>query len=583
MKNSKKIIQVGVIFLVFVVGIILRFLYLDRIPGGLSDDELDYVLTAQSIFYSGKTLEGTFSPYSFQPAPSDAKLPYARAPYMLLAPFAGLTHYGLMGAKIPYAVISVMGILIVMAIAWRLLGKRIALYTLFVLSFNPWSIYFGRTAFDTPLAVFFAYVFICCLLYLKNWWILLSYIPWLIGLYSYQGTIVLYPLLLIIGSYGIWRLRKGEYTRHYQMVALLGLISFFLFMLSLGKDRAGTRIGEIAYPDNQVIISRVNDYRRKAVQSGINSFFINRVTVSAWQVLGQYIGAFSTKHLFVSGEERSTFSLWTHGLFYPVEIIFLIIGIFYVYYRQKNIALFLLSIVIISPIPAAISVVGASYALRASFMYPIFCIFIATGIESLRPDRKSHWPLSVGIMIAYIILIANFTHVYFIRNPVNNSEGFGFSNRILAKYIQLASSNQSNVLYIGNNVLNTFRQYIFYNTILNNNSIYTIQKSIRNHEYSINRAAFIECPDETPGNIQDAILITPAGKPCFSLSSYKEEKKPIIIAQLDDSGRIYEIYNDSVCKDVILSEYQPMISFKDLNVEKMSSQKFCETYISQPK
>jgi 4-amino-4-deoxy-L-arabinose transferase-like glycosyltransferase len=144
-----------ILILIIIAGSILRFAYLDRVPTGISDDELDTVLTARSVSYTGKTLEGIFSPFSLQSVPSDALVPYARAPYMLLAPVSGLLQHGLGEAKIPFVIISMLSTLVLVCISWVLWGKRIAIYTAFVSSFNPWSIYFGRTAFDTPISVFF--------------------------------------------------------------------------------------------------------------------------------------------------------------------------------------------------------------------------------------------------------------------------------------------------------------------------------------------------------------------------------------------------------------------------------------------
>ncbi len=565
------------------VGTILRFSYLNRVPSGISDDELDTVLTARSVFYSGKTLEGAFSPFSFQSVPTDALVPYARAPYMLLSAIAGFFDHGLGETKIPFTLVSVLMTIVLTRISWLLWGKRIGIYTAFVSSLNPWSIYFGRTAFDTPLSVFFIYTFLLCILSFNNWWLLLAFIPWIVGLYSYQGMIVIYPLVLITGIAFAFMLRAPMYKKPYIVLTIAGVLAFFLFMMSFPGDRVGTRMGEIATPNNATIIAQVDNERRKSVQTSINPLFMNKVTTSAWHILRQYINAFSTGHLFVTGEGRSTFSLWSHGLFYSIDIIFLITGLYSAYHMNRKKAWFLGALILIAPIPAAISTTGVSYALRAAFMYPALLIYIAIGISKVWDFMGTRRSFKLGLILLYALVLSNFLHIYFIRNPVANSEAFGFGNRVLSKYMTLASESGVPVLYIGNNVLNTYRQHIFYAKLMTNDSIPAIQHSVRVRNFEIGLTRFIECPTADESIFPTHTVITPFGKVCPALTEYKKHSSFVAIAQLSDSGRIFEIYNDTVCKKYSLLEYQPMISFKDLNVESMSAEKFCNTYISKPK
>lgn len=572
------LILLGIVFF----GALVRLVYLDRVPIGISDDELDYVLTAKSIFYTGKTLDGEFSPYSFKSVPPSAQLPYARAPYMLLSPFIGMLPSSLEFSKFPYAIVSVLTLIVLYLIVRRLWGTRIGLFVVFVSAFNPWSIYFGRTAFDTPLSVFFAYVFICCLLYFHNWYLLLSVIPWLFGLFSYQGMIIIYPFILIISTIGIWRLRNRLYFLPYLLVLTTGVILFLSFILSFKNDRAGTRMNELSTPNSPQVISKVDADRRNAVQTIYNPLFINKFTESAQNIVGNYINAFSTEHLFVSGEGRSTFSLWTHGLFYPFEILLLIYGIYTAFRLHRGKTFWLLSLLMVSPIPSAISNVGASYALRSSFMYPIVSIFIGIGLAYFFGKKRSYY-VKAGIILLYVFAILNFLHIYFIRNPVNNSEGFGFSNRVLSKYLALADTSGIPVTYIGNNVVNVYRQYIFYNNLFDRKTAGAVQASIRSHTYERNKIKFVECRSNTVEPIAVGIVITPPDQTCTSLLSVKNNSQPLVISQLSDSGRVYEIYNDTICSRYNLSEYQKPISFSDLLVEKMTTEQFCTTYISKPR
>ena len=58
------------LFLIIVLALFLRLLWLDRIPTGISNDELDYVLTAKAIFFTGTDIAGSgWSPLSLTTPP----------------------------------------------------------------------------------------------------------------------------------------------------------------------------------------------------------------------------------------------------------------------------------------------------------------------------------------------------------------------------------------------------------------------------------------------------------------------------------------------------------------------------------
>lgn len=577
-----KNIQIVGISIALFIAVILRLAFLDRIPMGMSDDELDYVLTAQSVSYSGKNLDGTFTPFSFQSMTSDTKVPSARAPYMMMAPIYKLMGMNHTVVRIPYAIISIGLIVVIIGIAKYFFGNTVAVIVAFVAAVNPWSVYFGRTAFEAPLAVFFAYTFLLSLFYFRGWWILLSIVPWIFGLYSYQGTNIVFPFLFSIGLWYVIQKNKCTYIPQYVIISICAAVIFSLFLVSVKTSNAGGRMSEIISLNNQSIILLVDNERKNAIQTPYNAFFSNRLTMSAREFIGKYFGAFSTKSLFVMGEERSTFSMWTHGWFYYLDCIFLLFGFWTLFRKHKKIALFLLALILIAPVPAALSTVGTSYALRVSLLYPVIWIIIAVGIFTVFITMKNR-TIQTVIVICYGILVANFLHTYFIRNPVNNSEGFGFSNRVLSSYIKNSVDSGKSVIVIGSGVSNMFRQYIFWTDTMDANTISSIQNSILHHDFRLNNISFVECGDVAPEGLLTSTVIAQSGKPCPLLEELKKSSEEKTISQLGDSGRIYEIYNDQLCDSFELSSYQSLITMDDLNIEKLPANRFCQIYISKPK
>ena len=54
----------------------------------------------------------------------------------------------------------------------------------------------------------------------------------------------------------------------------------------------------------------------------------------------------------------------------------------------------------------------------------------------------------------------------------------------------------------------------------------------------------------------------------------------LTIPRLKDGGESYKIYNDSICKGMNLKRYPASLSIEDFAIEKMQTNKFCETFIT---
>lgn len=577
---KKRVITISIMFGILLLGIFTRLFLLDKIPMGLRDDEIDFVLTAKSVFLNGKTLDGIFSPFSFKPVPTDVSAPSARTPYMLQSPIVGILPLGLFTSKVGYATISILLIVIWFFIAYRFWGTKVAFFTAGLLALNPWAIHMGRTAFDAPVSIFLAYLSFSLFLFLKNWWILIALVPWIAGLQAYHGINIVYLLYLAIICLSSWRLRKKTYGKQYGIAFGIGIICFLWFLLSMSSDRVGSRFHELLLPNNPELISSVNTERRSAIQTSVNEIFSNRYIIFAREFFGKYISSFSTAHLFAYGESLSVYSLRILGFFYPIDIFLILIGLFTALIKSKKKSAVFLALLAISPIPTAFSYVETSFGQRSALMYPILCMFAGIGVASIFESKTVRYFWKVLLAAIYTSSFVYFLYVYFIFNPVNNSEAFGLSYRILANYINRIPKSDR-IVFVSNGSVNTFKQYLFYSNTLQKNTISEIQSKIRSKQYILDNVEFINCPEKSVNIPVNWILIVPYGAECQTLS-YRKHSSMLAIAYLKDSGRIYEIYNDSLCSQYSLSSYQNLLTFQDLSIESLDNKRFCETYISKP-
>ncbi|MGH7246202.1 MAG: hypothetical protein ACREGI_04700, partial [Candidatus Levyibacteriota bacterium] len=174
------------VILLFFISLFFRTLFLQQIPTGISDDELSFIFNAKAFFLTGHTVTH----------------PFVEIPHILMAPFVGLFPFSLFWSKLPYAVIGSFLPVVLFFISLKLIGKKGAVFVGLVASINPWSIFFSRTAYEAPLAIFFLLFGFCMMLYAKSWKILFAFVPFFLGFYCYQGTKVIFiPFVLFLCLY----------------------------------------------------------------------------------------------------------------------------------------------------------------------------------------------------------------------------------------------------------------------------------------------------------------------------------------------------------------------------------------------
>lgn len=553
-----------ILLLIILVACIFRLIFLDRIPSGVSNDELDYILNAKSVFLAGSDISHTWNPFSLKPPASS--FPQAEIVPLLTFWFIGPLPLSLVTSKLIYALFSIGIVVLIYFLTKRLIGTKEAYLAGLVAACNPWLIFFGRSAYDTSIAVFFFLLGWYLLLITKRWNILFAFPAFFIAFYSYIGMkLLLIPFVGIVSVFACYSNKRD--TKQYATLFILCLALFF-FYVALNLNAPGTRMSELATPQMASITELVNTERRLSIHSPLTSIFSNKYVVFGKYALDKYLNAFSPNFLFLSGDVKSQFSLWSHGVFYYLDGLFLLIGFGVLFTKNKKVLLLLATLTLIAPIPSVLSTVGNSYAIRSMLLAPIFIMLIGTGIfYSIKTYRYS-WML---ILIMYIALIANFANIYFLRNPLYNSESFSFSGRELAKYLFL----QTNPVYIINNDPRTpYKEYLFYHNELNKKTANAVAQDYAQKTFTIHTIHFITCNqlDTVP---QEATIVYDNCKKIAPLST------DLVIARLGDGGRIYTIKNDSVCSQYNLKQYPYGISFADLNIEKLSTENFCEKFITK--
>lgn len=548
-------------------------------------DELDYVLNAKAIYHTGGSIiTQAWSPWSLTTVPTE--VPKAEFPYLISVPFVGPFGLSIFTARVGYAIASLIYVGVIIGLASSLFGPWVGLASGLAAAINPWSVYYGRTAYDVPIAITAYIAALWIIVRLRGPKILLAILPLFIAFYSYIGTKVLFVPFIAISLIGSWLLiHKRKNTLWLTLVGVFSIALFSIFLLQLHSLDANQRVNQLFTPWDAKIAANVDIQRRLTLASPLTSLFANKLVVYAKEAIIKFFGAFSPSILFTNGEGIATFSLWEHGLFYPLDAVFLLLGIGALFTVSPAILFFLLGIVGIATLPSVLSTAGTTYVHRSSLMYPIFTIFIGYGLVASIQWIKPRWRLvsGLGIFALYMLLVANFTYLYFFRFPYYNSESFGLSQRVYSRYSVLSNAHGIPVDHITGSAVGYYRIYLFYANIPNTQTIPTIRNAFATNTYAWGNTTFTKvCP--TKENILD-------GKTTYVLSD-TSPCKPLFIKQpmlsipsLSDGGMLYMIFNDRLCSKYALSSYPTGFSMADFDIEHLSEKRFCERFIirySQP-
>lgn len=575
------------LILIIALALLLRVFFLDRIPVGLTNDEINFVLNAKAIFLTGKDVAQIWNPLSLTTI--TGQFPRAELPYLLLAPFIGPMDFSLFTARLPYALTGTGIIVLLILISWKLFGKTPAFFIGLVAAINPWSIFFSRTAFEAPLAIFFFFLGFYLLLLTKGWRILFAMIPFFIGFYCYMGTkLIFIPMILIFLVYSWKVIHKGRYLYPHLLLFFLCLLTALTFLFRYTDNSAHTTRGnELYLPFSSTINKKVDQHRKLSIQTPLIQLQTNKISIYLREGVEKYFGAFSPKLLFTNGDDEIHQSLFYHGNFYYLDVIFLIVGLYYLFRHHKKTFFFIISLILIAPLPSVASNASLSYGLRSALLFPLLLIVIGLGMYAVVTTVffQKHKVLLSSILIGiYLIMGMNFLSIYFFQYPIYNAEATNFSWRVLSKYI-VNESQHKKLIVINSKPEEFFSAYLFYTNLYNASTKEEVAQQYRGLQRDPSQVTFgnvtiMKCPISNMLFLNETVIIAP-GEKCATVKTNPPvaAKTQLAIGALNDGHILYILQNANYCNNISQENYPHDITFSDLNVEKLPQERFCNKFI----
>ena len=435
----KRKVELFLLFCVIIAAFFLRFYKDTQIPPSLNWDEVSIGYNAYSILKTGRDEWGKFLPLHFK-SYGEYKLPaqiYASIPAIAIF---GLNDFGVRITPVIYGTLTVMFLYF---LAKKLFKNRwIGLISAFLLAISPWHIQLTRASFESSFSVF--WIVLGLWFFVKGfekprWWVL-SIIPFIISIYTYNSARIFTPLLLPV-IFIIYKKQILERKKEFLISLLLFialLIPLLPFVLS---GEANARYKLVSITDDPGLIPRINERRGMSkLPAPLPRLIHNRVTYESYYFAKNYLAHFTPSFLFLTGAGHRQHHVQGMGELYYFQALFLLLGIYFIFRKKEKFKWLLIAWILIAFIPVSETNDSIPNALRTLIAAPVYQIFTAFGIYYAFSYLRRQKALTVGLGIALIILaldqFTSYLKNYYMVYPVLYSRDWQYGNKQAVQYIK---------------------------------------------------------------------------------------------------------------------------------------------------
>lgn len=397
---KKNTITKLILITIVILAVAIRFYKLGEVPPSISWDEAAFGYNAWTIANYGRDEYGKFLPLYFKSF-GDAKHPIHIYITALSVKFLGLNEFS---TRLPAAIFGALNVLLIYFLAILLFQKQlIALFSAFFIAISPYNIHFSRFNHEANFVLFFyilALVFFFYSIKKHKKILVLSALSFAICFITYHTAKIVVPITILILLILYWKeVIKNQADFTFCIIVGLALSITVIFNSQLlGIARA-----------NQTSLSKEASEKTLLYQ-----FTKNEALGKFNLIINQYSLHFKPDFLFITGDKNPRLSSYS-GQFYKIEAFFLLLGFAFLIYKRNKEGIFILTWVLIAPIPSSLAS-EAPHAARASFMMGGWHIVAALGVLSLynffnKPLLKKGVLL---IIIAFLFLsVFHYLNYYF--------------------------------------------------------------------------------------------------------------------------------------------------------------------------
>lgn len=483
MKKKEKL----VFALLLVIGFFLRVWSVGEYPPLLWDEAANGY-NAYSILKTGRDEYGQFLPMIFKSFGD-----YKPGLYVYLTvPFVAIFGLSQFAVRIPSVILGSLAPLILYLLVREIFkNKKLAFYSALILVFLPWQIHFSRGGWESNVLIFFLVLGSWLFIKKKISWALLSF---LLGLYVYQGAKMMVPLVLLgliaffsvpikpvttflrrLMAHFLKIARPVNFRRKLKIPLLIISLLIGVWYLSSFSGKAGNRLK----------VMSLFSYSRPAeeiqsilTEDGLDSKNLHfSVFHGEWLhftrgFLTRYFNHFSPQFLAFEGD-------WTNprhsapyfGAIGHLNFILFILGLcFFFFEKRKPKEYFLVYLLLIAPLPAAMSRDIISGVRSLTMVIPL-AFFIGFSVEKIvNLNLNGFWrrtkPFLVLVLgLVFLLDFSYYLDLYYKHMVVRAPKDWLYGHKEVINFVRENSGENTKVL-----MTNFYGQphifYLFYSKYL---------------------------------------------------------------------------------------------------------------------
>ena len=403
---------------IFLLALFLRVFQLGKTPSGFHADEASFYINAVSIAKTAADEDGRSLPLSLYSLidPKPAVYSYLQVPFLQIS-----SDY-IFNSRIPAVILSIFSLLVLYLLVQKLANRQVAVLTTAVVALSPWHIMVTRGTQE----VIASFLFLVLSLYLlvkvlenKKHSIInlfLLFTASFLSMYFYHSAKVLLPLL----AFGLVTYFYKKSKEFYKQGFLTVCIVLFAVFTAFFVQESGSRIKAVGILSDKAPMQHLTEQiytLHRELPIFVVRVFYNKIQAYATAFSTEYLVYFSPDFLFLNGGKPHRYIVPDHGLLYLIELPLFLIGLYSAIRSKNREYLLFLGVLIISPIPAALTTLETPSIIRSFPMILGFAYFIALGLLQIYKLTPLFFRYAVLLLVAgvYIWQVQYFLIQYHIQ------------------------------------------------------------------------------------------------------------------------------------------------------------------------
>lgn len=411
-----------ILFLIFILGFVLRFWHLADFPEGVHIDEASRGYNAYSILKTGRDEYGKKFPIFFE-AEGEYKTP--------VGVYTSVLHYAVFGfSKITdrwlSAFVGVLEIIFFYLLFCEIASNRKwSLMGAFLYAISYWTINFVRNADTNQLTllsiVIFAYFLVKFLKDNSYKFLILTFVFALSAVFSCRTSVVFVPIFLFMIFIIYFRKikkRKFSFLFFYLLLILSILISSRFIIQRFNSS------GVNAFPEMESVLQEQIREDGRLASVWTTRFFHNKITGWAQLIGKKYTENLDPGFIFFRADQSLNNGVSGEPMFFNFEFLLFIIGLIYIirHFHENEFNWIPVLFILAAPVPNSVVIDSPSASRMLIGSFGIFFIIVAgfrsTAKINLFVAKRIIW---LSIVVLYAYYFSHITHAYYVHKPVHHA------------------------------------------------------------------------------------------------------------------------------------------------------------------